>query len=159
MLFRSGLGEDGPTHQPVEHLWSLRALPGLSVVRPADANETASAWRAVLHQRGPVGLILTRQNVPTLDTEFEASRIGVARGGYVVRDADAVDVILIGTGSEVQLALAAADILAAEGLGARVVSMPCTEWFDAQEQAYRDAVLLPSVRARVSVEAGATIGW
>ena len=154
-----GLGEDGPTHQPVEHLWSLRALPGLSVVRPADANETASAWRAVLHQRGPVGLILTRQNVPTLDTEFEASRIGVARGGYVVRDADAVDVILIGTGSEVQLALAAADILAAEGLGARVVSMPCTEWFDAQEQAYRDAVLLPSVRARVSVEAGATIGW
>ena len=154
-----GLGEDGPTHQPIEHLWSLRALPRISIIRPADANETASAWRAVLHQRGPAGLILTRQNVPTLDVDAEAVRTGVPRGAYVVRDADAVDVILIGTGSEVQLALGAADILAAEGIGARVVSMPCTEWFDAQEPAYRDSVLLPSVRARVSVEAGATVGW
>lgn len=154
-----GLGEDGPTHQPIEHLWALRAIPNLAIVRPADANETAAAWRATLHQRHPVGLILTRQNVPVLDTDADAVRSGVARGAYVVADSDQPQVLLLATGSEVSLALAAAATLEAEGVGARVISMPCLEWFDLQEQAYRDAVLLPSVRARVSVEAGSTIGW
>ena len=154
-----GLGEDGPTHQPVEHLWSLRAMPNLAVVRPADANETAAAWRAVLHQRGPVGLILTRQNLPTMDLSADAVREGVQRGGYVVADSDDPQVLLLATGSEVQVALAAAAELETAGIGARVVSMPCLEWFDAQDQAYRDSVLPPSVRARVSVEAGATLGW
>jgi transketolase len=154
-----GLGEDGPTHQPVEHLWSLRAIPNLAIVRPADANETAAAWRATLHQRHPVGLVLTRQNVPTLGTDAEAVRTGVARGAYVVRESDDPQVLLLATGSEVQLALAAADLLESEGLGARVVSMPCLEWFDAQDRGYRDTVIPPSVRARVAVEAGATLGW
>ena len=154
-----GLGEDGPTHQPVEHLWSLRAIPGLSIVRPADGNETAAAWRSILHRRGPAGLILTRQNLPTPDTEVDIVRMGVDRGAYVVVDTDAPKVLLMATGSEVQLAREAAAILESEGVGARVVSMPCLEWFDAQDLAYRDSVLLPSVRARVAVEAGATLGW
>jgi transketolase len=154
-----GLGEDGPTHQPVEHLWALRAIPNLAIVRPGDANETAAAWRATLHQRGPVGLILTRQNVPTMDLAADTVRDGVLRGGYVVADSDDPKVVILATGSEVQIALAAAAELEAAGTGARVVSMPCLEWFDAQEQAYRDAVIPPSVRARVAVEAGATLGW
>ncbi len=154
-----GLGEDGPTHQPVEHLWALRAIPGLSIVRPADANETAAAWRGILHRRGPAGIVLTRQNLPVLDVEEETVRNGVARGAYVVADSDDPAVQLLATGSEVQLALAAAEQLEADGIGARVISMPCLEWFDQQDSAYRDAVLLPSVRARVAVEAGATLGW
>jgi len=154
-----GLGEDGPTHQPVEHLWSLRAIPHLAVVRPADANETAAAWRAILRQHGPAGLILTRQNLPTLDLTVDTVHRGVERGGYVVRDSDEPAVLLLATGSEVSLALEAAENLEADGIGVRVVSLPCLEWFDAQEQAYRDSVLPPSVRARVSVEAGATLGW
>jgi transketolase len=154
-----GLGEDGPTHQPVEHLWSLRAIPGLSIVRPADANETAAAWRSILHHRAPAGLVLTRQNVPTAATDHDTVRDGVSRGAYVVADTDQPQVQLLATGSEVALALAAAQALEAEGIGARVISMPCLEWFDAQELAYRDSVLLPSVRARVAVEAGATLGW
>jgi len=154
-----GLGEDGPTHQPIEHLWALRAIPTLAVVRPADANETAGAWRAVLHQHGPAGLILSRQNLPTLDLPVESVHAGVSRGGYVVRDSDDPRVLLLATGSEVHVALAAADVLEAEGTGTRVVSLPCLEWFDAQEQAYRDSVIPPSIRARVSVEAGATLGW
>jgi transketolase len=154
-----GLGEDGPTHQPVEHLWALRAIPNLAIVRPADANETAAAWRATLHQRHPVGLVLTRQNVPVLDADHEAVRAGVARGGYVVADTDAPSVLLLATGSEVSLALQAAALLEADGIGVRVVSLPCLEWFDAQEPAYRDSVLPPSIRARVAVEAGATLGW
>jgi transketolase len=154
-----GLGEDGPTHQPVEHLWALRAIPNLAIVRPADANETAAAWRATLPQRHPVGLILTRQNVPVLEADAEAVRTGVARGAYVLRESDDPQVLLLATGSEVQLALAAAELLEADGVGARVVSMPCLEWFDAQDRGYRDAVLPPSVRARVAVEAGATLGW
>ncbi|MHB8794922.1 MAG: transketolase [Candidatus Nanopelagicales bacterium] len=154
-----GLGEDGPTHQPVEHLWSLRAMPGLSIVRPADANETAASWRAVLRRRGPAGLVLTRQNVPTAPTDADTVRDGVERGAYVVADSDQPQVLLLATGSEVSLALAAAAALEADGVGTRVVSMPCLEWFDAQDLAYRDSVLLPSVRARVSVEAGATQGW
>lgn len=160
-----GLGEDGPTHQPIEHLSALRAIPRLSVVRPADANETAYAWRTILARRngsGPVGLILTRQGVPVLDgTDAE----GVARGGYVLSDAGGLqpgeepDVILIATGSEVQLAVAAQTLLADNDIIARVVSMPCLEWFEAQPYEYRDAVLPPTVSARVAVEAGVAQCW
>ncbi len=153
-----GLGEDGPTHQPVEHLWSLRAIPNLAIIRPADANETSAAWRSILARRAPAGLILTRQNVPTLIDASHAVT-GVDRGAYVLRDAVEASVLLLATGSEVQLAVAAAEALAAEGIHARVISMPCLEWFDAQDSDYRDSVLTPSVQARVSVEAGATLGW
>ena len=158
-----GLGEDGPTHQPVEHLAALRAIPGLDVVRPADANETAAAWKALLKKgQQPTALALTRQNVPVLEgTDAE----GVARGGYVLADTAAEagdglpDVLLIATGSEVQFAVAAQQTLAAEGIRARVVSMPCVEWFDTQDQAYRDRVLPPMVKARVAVEAGIAMPW
>jgi transketolase len=154
-----GLGEDGPTHQPIEHLWALRAIPGLAIVRPGDANETSAAWRAILHHRGPAGLVLTRQNVPTPDADAEAVREGVVRGAYVVVDSDQPQVQLLATGSEVSLARSAAAELEAAGIGTRIISMPCLEWFDKQEQAYRDSVLLPSVKARVAVEAGSTQGW
>ncbi|HEX8780616.1 MAG TPA: transketolase family protein, partial [Nocardioides sp.] len=164
-----GLGEDGPTHQPIEHLAALRAIPGLDVVRPADANETAAAWKAVLERTDrPAGLCLTRQNVPTFPRgeadETGASwadTAGVEKGGYVLLDAEGgqPDVVLIGTGSEVQLAVEARRILAGEGVRARVVSMPCREWFDQQEQGYRDTVVPPIVKARVSVEAGVAQGW
>jgi transketolase len=153
-----GLGEDGPTHQPVEHVWSLRNIPGLNVVRPGDANETVVAWRTILDRAEPAGLCLTRQNLPTLDRTGElASAEGVARGGYVL--ADGSDVILIATGSEVSIALEARDQLASEGISARVVSMPCVEWFDAQDSVYRNEVLPTSIKARVSVEAGITPPW
>lgn len=156
-----GLGEDGPTHQPVEHLAALRAIPNLSVVRPADANETAYAWRTVLArgaESGPVGLALTRQGVPVL---AGTSAEGVARGGYVLGEAGAAnpDVVLIGTGSELQLAVEAQKLLADKGIEARVVSMPCLEWFAAQPAEYRDAVLPPAVTARVAVEAGVALSW
>jgi transketolase len=157
-----GLGEDGPTHQPVEHLWALRAIPGLDVVRPADANETAVAWQTILeHADRPAGLCLTRQKVPTFDRSQVAGAEGVAKGGYVLTDAGGgtPEVILIATGSEVQLALAARETLEANGTPTRVVSMPCVEWFHAQDDAYRQSVLPPSVRARVSVEAGVALGW
>ncbi|MDH6134501.1 transketolase [Kitasatospora sp. MAA4] len=160
-----GLGEDGPTHQPVEHLASLRAIPGLSMVRPADANETAVAWRTVIERYtshpGPVGLALTRQNVPTYDREVFGSADGTAKGGYVLAEASngIPQLILIGTGSEVQLAVKAREVLEAEGIATRVVSMPSIEWFNEQDQAYRDSVLPPAVRARVSVEAGIAQGW
>jgi transketolase len=156
-----GLGEDGPTHQPIEHLSALRAIPRLSVVRPADANETAHAWRTILARgngSGPVGLILTRQNVPILEgTDAD----GVARGGYVLGGVDAgePDVVLMATGSEVQLAVAAQKILADKGVAARVVSMPCIEWFESQSSEYRNSVLPPSVSARVAVEAGIAQSW
>ena len=157
-----GVGEDGPTHQPVEHLAALRAMPNLDIVRPADANEVAIAWRTILQTRRPTGLILTRQSVPTLDREVYGSAEGTARGGYVVADpADGAEpeVILIGTGSEVSVALAAAEQLAADGIAARVVSMPCVEWFDGQEPDYRESVLPTRVPARVSVEAGVAMPW
>jgi len=164
-----GLGEDGPTHQPIEHLAALRAIPGLDVVRPADANETAVVWRTILeHDDRPAGLCLTRQNVPTFPrgTDGYASADEAARGGYVLVDAPdsdrgdgEPDVILMGSGSEVQLAVAAREQLAADGIRARVVSMPCQEWFTGQDQAYRDSVLPPTVRARVSVEAAVAQGW
>jgi transketolase len=157
-----GLGEDGPTHQPVEHLAALRAIPGLDVVRPADANETAVAWRTILeHSDRPAGLALTRQALPVLDRGTFGSAEGVAKGAYVLADGskDAPEVILIATGSEVPLAVQARETLEAEGVSTRVVSMPSREWFEAQPQAYRDEVLPPAVRARVSVEAGVALGW
>jgi transketolase len=153
-----GLGGDGPTHQPVEHLMALRAIPNLTVVRPADANETAQAWRLAIERTGgPTALALTRQTVPHLDVPAGA----VARGGYVLADAEggAAEVVLIGTGSEVALCLAARSRLAAEGVRARVVSLPSFERFEAQDRAYRDSVLPPAVRARVAVEAGSPLGW
>jgi len=167
-----GLGEDGPTHQPVEHLWALRAIPGLDVVRPADANETVAAWRAILgrHDR-PAGLCLSRQGLPVLDRSASpadvaagrglASAEGTARGGYVLAEAAGGEpaVIIIATGSEVQLALAARELLAAAGIAARVVSMPCVEWFTAQDAAYQEEVLPAGIAARVCVEAGIALGW
>jgi transketolase len=160
-----GLGEDGPTHQPVEHLWALRAIPGLDVVRPGDANETVVAWRTILERTDhPAGLCLSRQNLPVLNRSAAtglASAELAARGGYILADAhdSEPDVIVIATGSEVQLALAARDLLAADGIKTRVVSMPCVEWFEEQDASYRDEVLPPHIRARVSVEAGIALGW
>ncbi len=157
-----GLGEDGPTHQPVEHLAALRAIPNLSVVRPADANETAVAWRTILERAdGPAGLCLSRQNLPVLDRSTYASAEGAARGAYVLAEAGSgtPQVVLIGTGAETHLAVEAREALEAEGIATRVVSMPCREWFDQQPQSYRDEVLPPEVRARVSVEAAISQGW
>ncbi|WP_230466450.1 transketolase [[Actinomadura] parvosata] len=154
-----GLGEDGPTHQPIEHLWALRAIPGLDVVRPADANETAYAWKAVLeHTDRPAALALTRQNLPVVEG---TSAEGVARGGYVLREASDGQprVILIATGSEVEIALNGQELLEAQGIPTRVVSMPCVEWFNGQDSAYRQTVLPSSIRARVAVEAGIALGW
>jgi transketolase len=153
-----GLGEDGPTHQPIEHLWSLRNIPHLEVVRPGDANETVVAWRTILERARPAALCLTRQNVPTLDRSGELENAAeVVRGAYVL--AQGTDVILIATGSEVSLALDAREQLAADGISARVVSMPCVEWFTEQDESYRREVLPPTIRARVSVEAGITPPW
>jgi transketolase len=159
-----GLGEDGPTHQPVEHLAALRAIPGLDIVRPADANETTACWQAILeHTDRPAGLVLSRQNLPTFPRGVDgfSDISNVHRGGYVLLDVDggAPDVVLVGTGSEVQLAVRARELLADDGVRARVVSMPCREWFDAQETSYRETVIPPTVKARVSVEAGVAQGW
>jgi transketolase len=157
-----GLGEDGPTHQPVEHLWALRAIPGLDVVRPADANETVVAWRTILERADhPAALCLSRQNLRVFDRSVVGPADGTARGGYILDDASEgePDVILIGTGSEVQLAVRARELLEAGGIKTRVVSMPCVEWFGEQDAAYRRQVLPPNVRARVSVEAGLALGW
>ncbi|MEV0718451.1 transketolase [Asanoa sp. NPDC050611] len=157
-----GLGEDGPTHQPIEHLTALRAIPGLDVVRPADANETAWAWRmAMEHTDRPTALALTRQALPTIDRERYAPADGVARGGYILSEASngQPEVILMGTGSEVQLCLTAQERLEAAGTPTRVVSMPCQEWFRAQDEAYRQTVLPNAVKARVSVEAGIAMSW
>lgn len=152
-----GLGEDGPTHQPIEHLAALRAIPNLWVFRPADAWETAVAWQAALARRdGPTVLALTRQKLPLLDRDVAQ---GAAQGGYVLADAADPQVILMGSGSEVQIALAAQALLADKGVAARVVSLPCWELFKAQPQAYRDAVLPPAITTRVAIEAGVTLGW
>ena len=157
-----GLGEDGPTHQPIEHLWALRAIPGLEVVRPGDANETVVVWRTILERAKPAALCLTRQNLPVLDRSASngqglASAEDAVRGGYVL--AEGSEVILIATGSEVSIALEARDQLAADGVSARVVSMPCVEWFNDQDESYRREVLPATIRARVSVEAGITAPW
>jgi len=159
-----GLGEDGPTHQPIEHLAALRAMPGLDVVRPADANETAYAWLEILRNARPAALALSRQNLPVLDRKVHAPARNVAKGGYVLIDGgadgrQAAEVILVATGSEVALALAAREQLERARIRTRVVSMPCREWFDQQSKSYRDRVLPPTVRARVSVEAGVAQGW
>jgi transketolase len=163
-----GLGEDGPTHQPVEHLAALRAIPGLDVVRPADANETVVAWRTILeHTDRPAGLCLTRQNVPVFERTpgvpgALAPAEGAARGGYILAEAAGggpPQVVIVGTGSEVQLAVEARKRLEAEGVATRVVSMPCFEWFRAQDSAYQQQVLPTGVKARVSVEAAVGQGW
>jgi transketolase len=158
-----GLGEDGPTHQPIEHLAALRAIPGLDVVRPADANETAAAWATILKNRDrPAGLALTRQALPIVPRGEDgfADTSQVAKGAYILKDCDGTpDVILIGTGSEVQYVVEAQKLLAEQGIAARAVSMPCREWFDEQDQGYRDSVIPPEIKARVSIEAGVGIGW
>jgi transketolase len=155
-----GLGEDGPTHQPVEHIASLRLIPNFAVVRPADANETAIAWREVITRDKPVGFALSRQNLPVFDRNECKSAEGVARGAYTICETSKdPDVILIATGSEVHIAIAAAKLLADENIQARVVSAPCLEWFDEQDDSYRESVLPKKIRARVSVEAGVGSGW
>jgi transketolase len=155
------LGEDGPTHQPVEQLASLRAMPNMMVLRPSDATETVEAWRVALqHKEGPVGIVLTRQKLPVLDRTVLASASGLAQGAYILAEArSSPDLILIATGSEVSLALEAHARLVRDGIQSRVVSMPCWELFERQSQAYRDAVLPPRVRARVAIEAAAPFGW
>jgi len=153
-----GVGEDGPTHQPIEQLMSLRLIPNMTMIRPADANETVEAWRvAMLRKTGPVGLALTRQNLPALDP---AKAKGAVRGAYILEEASGpAKVLLIATGSEVHLAVAARTALEAEGIPTRVVSMPCWELFKEQDEAYRRDVLPPALKARVSIEAGVTAGW
>ena len=156
-----GLGEDGPTHQPVEHIASLRAIPGFSVVRPADANETAQAWATILQRDQACALLLSRQNLPVFDRKECASAENVAKGAYILKDASNKEpqAILIATGSEVYLALQAHALLETQGVSTRVVSAPCLEWFEEQPQTYRDQVLPPAVKARVSIEAGVKQGW
>ncbi|MEM9193266.1 MAG: transketolase [Myxococcota bacterium] len=154
-----GLGEDGPTHQPIEHLAALRAIPGLTVLRPGDANEVVEAWRVFLQRRGPAALVLTRQGVPTLDRSKVNAAEGARRGAYVLSDAENAKVILIGTGSEIHVALAGQALLREEGIAARVVSMPSWEVFEEQDREYRDAVLPATIPARVVVEAGVRLGW
>jgi transketolase len=154
-----GVGEDGPTHQPVEQLASLRAIPGLLVFRPADANETAYMWKYILEHKVPAAMALTRQNLPALDQAKYPSAQNLEKGAYVLIKSDKPDVLLLATGSEVQLAMEAHSKLAAEGIKAQVVSMPCWELFERQEQAYKDAVLPPAVKVRVGVEAGIRQGW
>jgi transketolase len=156
-----GLGEDGPTHQPIEHVMALRAIPNLTVIRPADANETVEAWRiAMLRMKGPVALILTRQKLPVIDQSRYAPARNIVFGGYILSEAAGTPaLIIVATGSEVQLALGAQQVLEPEGIPVRVVSMPSWELFDIQEQAYRDTVLPPTLRKRLAVEAGVTLGW
>jgi transketolase len=155
------LGEDGPTHQPIEHLMSLRAIPRLLLIRPADANEVAEAWRYIMPLKTvPVALVLTRQAVPTFDRTKYASAAGLAKGAYIMADSGGTpDIILIGTGSEVQLCVGAYEKLTANGVKARVVSMPCWRLLDEQPEEYKRQVFPPEVRARVAVEAGTDLGW
>jgi transketolase len=156
-----GLGEDGPTHQPIEHLMALRAIPRLSLVRPADGNETAMAWKAAVERHGPTALALTRQAVPHLEETADGGARGLLRGAYVLSDAPGgrPDAIIIATGSEVAVALEARTLLARQDVAVRVVSMPSWDFFERQDESYRDEVLPPSVRSRISVEAGVTLGW
>ena len=155
-----GVGEDGPTHQPVEHIASLRAMPKMKVIRPADANETAIAWKYILeHKDGPVAILLTRQGLPVLDQEKYGSAANVVKGAYVLVDVENADVQLLASGSEVSLAMSAAKKLAGEGIKARVVSMPCWELFEKQSREYKDSVILPDVKARVGIEAAVELGW
>lgn len=153
------LGEDGPTHEPIEHLASLRAIPGVTLIRPADAAETAVAWAVALeHKTGPTLLALTRQNLPACSADPQIAK-GLRRGAYVVRDADPVDAVIMATGSEVSAAIAASEIISGSGVGVRVVSMPSTQIFDRQDQAYRDSIIPPAVKKRIIVEAASSLGW
>ena len=155
-----GLGEDGPTHQPVEHFAALRAIPDFDVIRPADANEVAAAWKVIIKGRKASGILLSRQNLPVFDRTTFGSVSGVARGAYILKEASkSPQLILMATGSEVALAVQSAQVLEESGVPTRVVSMPCFEWFNQQEQCYKDEVLPPSVKARVSIEAGIAQGW
>jgi transketolase len=157
-----GLGEDGPTHQPIEQLASLRAMPHMIVMRPGDANEVVEAWKVTMQlRRNPVSMVLSRQALPTIDRTKYSAASGVAKGGYILGDTKdgKPEVILIGTGSELSLCVSAYEKLTADGVRARVVSMPSTDIFDAQDEAYKNSVLPPNVRARVSVEAGSIFGW
>jgi transketolase len=152
-----GLGEDGPTHQPIEQLMALRAIPNLCLFRPADAYETTAGWLVALERKtGPTALVLSRQNLPVLEAESAEKAM---KGAYVLRDAASPQVILIGTGSEVHIAVEAHELLAKEGIASRVVSMPSWELFEGQPAAYQDSVLPANIQARVSIEAGATLGW
>lgn len=156
------VGEDGPTHEPIEQLASLRIIPGLTTIRPADGNETSAAWaHAVENKGGPIALVLTRQNLPILAGTTEGVRENIKKGAYVVSDAKAGQPVaqLIATGSEVQLAVKAQEALAAEGIEVRVISMPSWELFEKQDQAYRDSVLLPDVKPRLAIEMAQTFGW
>ncbi|WP_426262065.1 transketolase-like TK C-terminal-containing protein, partial [Sphingomonas sp. DC1200-1] len=155
-----GVGEDGPTHQPIEHLATLRAIPGLDTIRPADANEVAAAWRAIMADAShPTALILSRQALPTLDRSKYASADGLAKGAYVLADSENPEVILIATGSEVSLALAAHDRLVAQGVASRVVSMPSWYRYEKQDAAYKESVLPKGVKARLAIEMAGEIGW
>jgi transketolase len=155
-----GLGEDGPTHQPIEHFAALRAIPDFDLIRPADANEVAAAWKEILKRRKACGILLSRQNLPVFDREVFGSIDGVARGAYILKEASsAPKVILMATGSEVALAVTSAMQLEESGVPTRVVSVPCFEWFNEQDQKYKDEVLPPSIKARVSIEAGIAQGW
>ena len=155
-----GVGEDGPTHQPIEHLWSLRAIPNFAVIRPADANETASAWQVVLEKNKPAGFALSRQNLPVIDSPHTTNATLVSRGAYILADStQSPQVILLASGSEVAIALEGRENLEAGGIATRVVSTPCLDWFDEQDQTYRESVLPSNVTARVSIEAGIAQGW
>jgi transketolase len=155
-----GLGEDGPTHQPIEHFAALRAIPDFDLIRPADANEVAAAWREILKRRKACGILLSRQNLPVFDRKTYGSIDGVARGAYILKEASSsAQVILLATGSEVALAVTSAESLEASGIPTRVVSIPCFEWFNEQDQKYKDEVLPPTIKARVSIEAGIAQGW
>jgi len=154
-----GLGEDGPTHQPVEHLAALRAIPGLNIVRPADANEVSIAWRETLRRKKPTGIVLSRQNLPVLDRNIYGGAEGVSKGAYILLEAKEPTLLMIATGSEVSLALSAAAELNAKGERVQVVSAPCLEWFHEQPIEYREKVWPTRVKARVSIEAGIAQGW
>ena len=156
-----GLGEDGPTHQPVEQLWSLRSIPGFAVVRPCDANEVAVCWLKIMEDRKPAGIVLTRQNIPTLDRKINAPAINARKGAYILQDApnSNPDVILIATGSEIELALNSQKELNSQSINTRVVSMPCVEWFQDQTASYQESVLPKNVKAKIAIEAGSTFGW
>jgi transketolase len=153
-----GVGEDGPTHQPIEHFAALRAIPGLDVIRPGDANEVAEAWRQIITRGRAAGILLSRQNLPVFDRTICASAKGVAKGAYILKDVANPQAILIATGSEVSLAIDAQSALAAEGINVRVVSAPCLEWFAEQDQAYKTSVLSPNV-VKISIEVGIAQGW
>jgi len=153
-----GVGEDGPTHQPIEHFAALRAIPGLDVIRPGDANEVAEAWKQIITRGRTAGILLSRQNLPVFDRTIYAPASGVAKGAYILKDVANPQAILIATGSEVSLAIDAQTALAAEGINVRVVSAPCLEWFAEQDQAYKTSVLSPNI-VKISIEVGIAQGW